>query len=78
MVKNSQERRRLYVHLPGRSWADRKENLNIYYMLHSMNFCRHLLDFSTFLSGLTMTKAVIDHELAPAKISLHERFFYEK
>lgn len=47
-------------------------------MLHSMNFCTHLLDFSTFLSGLTMTKAVIDHELAPAKISLHERFFYEK
>lgn len=50
----------------------------MYYMLYSMNFSKHLLDFSMFLSGLTMTQAVIDHELAPDKISLHENFFYGK
>ena len=47
------------------------KKLNMYYMLYSMNFLKHLLEFSVFLSGLTMTQAVIDHELAPAKISLH-------
>ena len=59
--------------------ADRKKKkLIMYYMLYSMNFSKHLLDFSMFLSGLTMTQAVIDHELAPDKISLHENFFYGK
>ena len=62
-----------------------------------MNFSKHLLDFSVFLSGLTMTQAIIepdmtkrlthththtqaiiDHECAPAEISLHESFFYGK
>ena len=68
-------------------------------MLQSMNFSKHLLDFSVFLSGLTMTQAIIepdmtkrlththththtqaiiDHECAPAEISLHESFFYGK
>lgn len=61
---------------PGKVELTRKK-LNIYYMLHSMNFWKHLrLDFSMCLIGLTMIKAIIDHELASANILLHERFFY--